>query len=86
MTDAVVELFPGASVALRQTERIDPASILDCAMKAGLSQVAVVGRTPTGEMYIAGSDCADMTIGLLVRGMNRLAHADDLGTFSEEAG
>lgn len=86
MTDAIVELFPGASVALRQAERIDPGGIINGALSAGLVQVALVGRTASGDLYIAGSDCADVTIGLLTRGISRLAEGDDLGTFEEEAG
>ena len=84
MTEGVVELRPGASQSLRIKERVDPASVIHGAGEAGLVQVAIVGRTASGELYVAGSDCGDISMGLLMRAVTRLSMAEDLGMFDSD--
>ena len=83
MSDTVVELRPGTSDALRETERVDPIQVLQEATGAGLARVVVVGRTAIGELYIASSDSADLTLALLARATGCLSAPGDLGLFAE---
>lgn len=75
----VVELRPGTSSALRETEVVPSENVLSGALEAGLDPVIVVGRDRAGELYIARSHCSDVSLALLTRAQVLLAASEDWG-------
>lgn len=56
------------------TGQVAPVSgVIEGAKQANLTRVVIAGYTEDGEMYVAGSHCCELTLGLLARATHKVA-------------
>lgn len=77
--------MPGATFRAKPAEATAPEDALKGALNAGLLDVAIVGRTISGDITVFGSQPdSDAAIGLLTRGITFLAGAQQIAPDEDE--
>lgn len=77
--------LPGATFRAEPAKATAPEDALTGALNAGLLDVAIVGRTISGEITVFGSQPdSDAVIGLLTRGISFLANAQQIDLDEDE--